>query len=114
MLQPHGRQTLLVSETEVQLKGGPLGQVLPPLVSLQIRRIATRTLAAFASLVEHGEAPAVKHSRLPVPAPACEGAVARQAPRIADRARPAAALLNGQLAGQARTNRLGVAERARA
>jgi hypothetical protein len=71
VLQPHGHQTLLVSEAEVRLNGRLLGHLLSPLVSFQIRRVATRTLAAFAYLVEHGEAPPVKHARLPLPAAVC-------------------------------------------
>ena len=71
MVQPHGDQTMLVSEAEVRLKRRWFGRLLSMLVALQIRRVARRTLAAFAYLVEHGEAPAVKHARLPVPAQAC-------------------------------------------
>ena len=71
VLQPHGDRTLLVSEAEVRVKGGLAGRVLSPLASRQIARVATRTLAAFTYLVESGHAPAVKHARLQVPAPAC-------------------------------------------
>ena len=70
-LEPSGDRTLLVSEAEVRLRGGFLGRLLSPLVSFQIGRVATRTLAAFAYVVERGEAPASQHRRLPVPAPAC-------------------------------------------
>jgi hypothetical protein len=70
-VHPYGDQAMLVSEAEVWLKGGALGRVATPLVSRQIGRIGTRTLAAFKYLVEHGEPPRIRHSRLPVPAPAC-------------------------------------------
>ena len=66
-----GRQTLLTSEAEVWLKGGALSRLVSPLLSRQIDRVAKRTLAAFKYLVEHGEAPPGKHSRLPVAAAAC-------------------------------------------
>lgn len=71
VLQAHGDQTMLISEAEVRLKGRVLARLLSPLVSHQIQRVALRTLAAFAYLVERGEAPTVRHSRLPVPAPVC-------------------------------------------
>ena len=70
-VQPHGSRTMLISEADVWLKGGLIGRLMSPLASRQIGRVASRTLAAFAYLVEHGEAPHVKHSRLPVPAPVC-------------------------------------------
>ena len=70
-VHPRGDEALLVSEAEVWLKGGFLGRLRSPLVSLQIGRVAGRTLGAFAYLVEQGEAPPVKHSRLPIPAVAC-------------------------------------------
>ena len=53
------------------LTRGTLGRLLAPLVLRQIRRVAPRTVAAFKYLVEHGEAPPGKHSRLPVPAAVC-------------------------------------------
>jgi hypothetical protein len=62
---------VLVSEAEVSLKGGVLGRLAFRLVAWQIGRVGRRTLAAFRYLVEEGEAPPAKHSRLRVPAAAC-------------------------------------------
>jgi hypothetical protein len=70
-VRPAGQQTLLESRATVVLKGGRASRLLEPLVRRQIRRIAPRTLAAFAYLVEHQEAPTVRHARLPRPAVAC-------------------------------------------
>jgi len=68
-VQPEGERTLLTSAAEVILKGGRLGQLLEPVVGLQFRRMGPRSLAAFKYLVEHGEAPRVRHAKL-APAPA--------------------------------------------
>ncbi len=70
-VQPEGDQTLLISQAEVVLKGGPLGRLLEPIVAYQLNRIGPRTLAAFKYLVEHGESPPVKHAKLPRVAAAC-------------------------------------------
>jgi len=70
-VEPASDQTLLVSQATVVLKGGRFGRLLEPLVRMQIRRVGRRTLAAFAYLVEHGEPPTVRHSRLPRRAAAC-------------------------------------------
>jgi hypothetical protein len=70
-VDPYGNRSLIVSEAEVWLKGRLLGRLAAPLVSWQIRRFATRTLAAFKYFVEHGEPPPVRHSRLAVPAAVC-------------------------------------------
>jgi len=70
-VQPEGDQTLMISRAEVELKGGPLGRLLEPIVALQLNRIGPRTLAAFKYLVEHGEPPPVKHAKLPRVAAAC-------------------------------------------
>ncbi len=70
-VQPEGDQTLLISQAEVGLKGGPLGRLLEPIVALQLNRIGPRTLAAFKYLVEHGEPPTVKHAQLPRVAATC-------------------------------------------
>jgi hypothetical protein len=68
---PEGDQTLLTSQAEVVLKGGPFGRLLEPFVAYHLKRIGPRTLAAFKYLVEHGEPPKVKHARLPRVATAC-------------------------------------------
>ena len=70
-VEPAGDKTLLVSDATVILKGGRVSRLLEPLVRMQIRRVGRRTLAAFAYLVEHGEPPRVRHSRLPRRAVAC-------------------------------------------
>ncbi|MGD9734041.1 MAG: SRPBCC family protein [Solirubrobacterales bacterium] len=67
-VHPEGDRTLLRSSVQVELKGGALGRLPEPLASRRIRQITPRTLAAFKHLVEHGDAPAVRHSRL-APAP---------------------------------------------
>jgi hypothetical protein len=67
-VQPEGARTLLTSDAEVILKGGRLGRLLEPVVALQVRRMGTRTLAAFKYLVEHDEPPRVRHAKL-APAP---------------------------------------------
>ena len=61
---PVGTQTQLRSRAESSSRGGHLARLLEPLVSRQIRRVSTRTLAAFKYLVEHGEPPPVRHARL--------------------------------------------------
>ena len=70
-VHPAGAQSLLVSRATVELKGGRLGKLLEPIVRWQIRTVAARTLAAFAHLVEKGDAPTTRHARLPRPATAC-------------------------------------------
>ena len=42
-----GDRTLLVSEAQVVLKGGPVGRLLEPLLSRQISIMGRRSLAAF-------------------------------------------------------------------
>jgi hypothetical protein len=70
-LQPAGERTLLTSEAEVTLKGGQLGRLLEPVVALQVRRMGSRSLAAFKYLVEHGEPPRVRHAKLSPAPTAC-------------------------------------------
>ncbi len=70
-VRPERDQTLLVSQAEVVLKGGLLGRLVEPIVRRQIKRIASRTLAAFKHLVEHGEAARVRHATLPRVPTAC-------------------------------------------
>ncbi len=66
-----GERTLLTSRAEVVLKGGFVGKLLEPLVAYQLNRIGPRTLAAFKYLMEHGEPPQGKHSKLPKIPVAC-------------------------------------------
>jgi hypothetical protein len=66
-----GEQTLVTSRAEVVLRGGRLTRILEPALAYQLNRVGRRTLAAFKYLVEHGEPPSVKHSKLGRVAPAC-------------------------------------------
>jgi hypothetical protein len=70
-VHPEEDKTLLTSGAEVVLKGGLIGRLLEPLVAYQINRVGRRALAAFKYLVEHGEPPQGKHSRLPEIPVAC-------------------------------------------
>jgi len=70
-LEPEGEQTVVRSEAHVVLKGGRWGRLLEPLLAMQFRRMGPPTLAAFKYLVEHGEAPSVRRSKLPAAAAAC-------------------------------------------
>ncbi len=71
IVQPQGDRTLLTTGAQVILKGGPLGKLLEPLLAWQSNRMGQRTLAAFKYLVEHGEPPLVKHSKLPRVSASC-------------------------------------------
>jgi carbon monoxide dehydrogenase subunit G len=62
---PHGSQSLLTSEAEIEMHGGVFGQVLEQLVGPLMRRMAPGALAGFKYLVEHGHAYAGKVSELP-------------------------------------------------
>lgn len=69
---PHSaRQTLLVSDAELELKGGWLGRLLEPLMAFAMRRMAPNSLAAFKYLVEHGRPYEGRHSTLPRAAVSC-------------------------------------------
>jgi hypothetical protein len=70
-VQAEGDRTLLVSEAQVVLKGGPVGRLLEPLLSRQIRGMGQRSLAAFKYLVETGQAASVPHARLAAAPTAC-------------------------------------------
>ncbi|HEU5315608.1 MAG TPA: SRPBCC family protein [Chloroflexota bacterium] len=70
-VEPQGDRSLLTTRAAVTVKGGVLGRVLDPLLAWQSKRMGQRALASFKYLVEHGEPPAVKHSRLPRVPAAC-------------------------------------------
>lgn len=70
-VRAEGVQTLLMSEAEVVLKGGPARIVLEPIVAYQLKRTGRRTLAAFKYFVERGKPPEIKHAKLPRAAAAC-------------------------------------------
>jgi hypothetical protein len=59
-----------LDELEPELAAGREGRdgLLEPALKHQIKRVTPKTLAAFKHLVEQGEPPRVKHSKLP-PAP---------------------------------------------
>jgi hypothetical protein len=65
---PQGAKSLLMSEAEVEIKGGVVGRVLEPVVGPMMRRMGPRALASFKYLVEHGQPYEGKASELP-PAP---------------------------------------------
>ncbi|GAC1429885.1 MAG: hypothetical protein NVSMB65_03410 [Chloroflexota bacterium] len=52
---PHGENSLLTSEAELEIKGGAAGRLLEPLMGPLMRRMAPTALAAFKYLVEHGQ-----------------------------------------------------------
>jgi len=64
-VRPEGEKTLLMSEAEVEIKGGFFGRLLEPFMKLMIRRMAPRTLASFKYLVETGRPFKGKPSELP-------------------------------------------------
>jgi ligand-binding SRPBCC domain-containing protein len=68
---PRGAQSMLVSEAEVEMKGGVLGRLLEPVLTPVMNRMAPSTLAAFKYLVEHGQPYAGKVTELPPIAATC-------------------------------------------
>lgn len=64
-----GERALLVSEAELELKGGLFGRLLEPVLGPLMRRMAPGALASFKYLVEQGQPYNGKASELPrVPA----------------------------------------------
>jgi hypothetical protein len=71
-VHPEGaNQSLFKTEAEVELKGGPFGRLLEPIMALAFRRMGSNSLAAFKYLVENGRPYAGRHSDLPRAAAAC-------------------------------------------
>jgi carbon monoxide dehydrogenase subunit G len=70
-VHPEGPRTLLSSKAEVELKGGRIARLLEPVLERRLKRVGTRTLAAFKFLVETGSPPQGKHRRLPRTAATC-------------------------------------------
>jgi carbon monoxide dehydrogenase subunit G len=67
-VEPRGDQTLVTSYAEVQLRGGPVGRLLEPLIRLVSKRMGRSSLAAFKYWVEQGKPYAGKaRHRLPLP-----------------------------------------------
>src|SRR5262249_37863940 len=71
MVVSHGEQFLLISEAELQIKGGVLGRILEPILVLLMRRMASNTLARFKYLVEYGHPYAGKVSDLSLASSNC-------------------------------------------
>ena len=61
----HGEQSLLMSEAEVEIKGGMFGRILEPILRPLMRRMAPNALARFKYLVEHGHPYEGRASGLP-------------------------------------------------
>lgn len=65
-VHPEGeQQCLLKSKAKLELKGGPLGRLLEPIMAAMLRRIGSNSLAAFKYLVENGHPYGGKHAELP-------------------------------------------------
>jgi len=61
----HGEQSLLMSEAELEIKGGMFAKFLEPILGPLMRRMAPNALAGFKYLVEHGHPYDGKASELP-------------------------------------------------
>lgn len=70
-LKAQENKTLLISEAEIELKGGFLGKLLEPILAKMTRRAGSDALAAFKYLVENGRPYEGSHSSLPRAALAC-------------------------------------------
>lgn len=57
-------KTLVVSETEIVLKGGMFGRILEPFMRLPMKALGPRTLASLKYWVENGTRYPGKHSKL--------------------------------------------------
>lgn len=64
-------KTLLVSEAEIEFKGGLFGKLLEFMMASAMRRMGPPTLAAFKYWVEHGRPFEGKHSSLPIAPVTC-------------------------------------------
>ena len=53
-VERHGKQCLVTSQAEAELKGGAIGRLLEPLARRVFRRMGARSLATLKYLVEHG------------------------------------------------------------
>jgi Polyketide cyclase / dehydrase and lipid transport len=68
---PQGEQSLLVSEAELEIKGGIFGRILELILGPVMRRMAPNGLARFKYFVEQGHAYEGKASDLPRAPAAC-------------------------------------------
>lgn len=64
-------KTLLTTESEIIIKGGILGSILEPIMSVMFKKMGADTLAAFQYLVENGSPYTGKHALLPKASMAC-------------------------------------------
>jgi hypothetical protein len=62
---PQGERSLLVSEAELELKGGLFGRLLEPMLGPLMQRMAPGALASFKYLIEQGQSYDGKASELP-------------------------------------------------
>ncbi len=58
-------KTLLMTESNVELKGGVFGKCLEPLMLFVSKRMGANSLAAIKYLIENDKVPEKKHSKLP-------------------------------------------------
>jgi len=70
-LKSENGKTILISESEIVLKGGVFGILLEPLMRLVSNRISSDALSAFKFLVENGKPYEGKHSLLPRASAVC-------------------------------------------
>lgn len=70
-LQPEGEKTLVVSDAEIELKGGLFARLLEPLIRPAMKAMGPRTLAALAYFVENGVSYQGKHRTLALAPRAC-------------------------------------------
>ena len=66
-----GQKSLLITEAEVEIKGGVFGRMIEPILGPVMRRMAPGALAGFKYLVEHGQPFDGKTSSLPRPPAKC-------------------------------------------
>jgi len=64
-LKPHEGKTLIITESEVVLKGGIFGKIFEPLMYLISKKMGADSLAAFKYLVENGVPYEGSFSKLP-------------------------------------------------
>jgi hypothetical protein len=66
-----GERALLMSEAELEIKGGILGRMLEQILRPLMQRVAPQALASFKYFVEYGHAYAGKASELPPASASC-------------------------------------------
>lgn len=68
---PEGMKTLVISEAEIEVKGGWLGKIFEPLLRIPMKAMGPRSMASLKYLVEHGKPFNGRASALPLPPVAC-------------------------------------------